>query len=625
MAESAPRRGFFARVASRLVGAIAIMTVAIFGAHDWMYRTVISGEGRPVWMPVGMYRTELRQLLVYEHWRNWVLYNLWLLALGALSAALPLALGFRQLLLLWNRVSIRVSGMAPRELSLSFPTTKVDLIEQISPRQRPAGHLFVGMTPYRKFLGWRWKPVYLSPEQRSTHRHVIGKTGSGKTMSVLWPSVAQDVLDGKGVLLMSGKGSDEELCTMKAIAKLAKRENELRVFSLPAWNVPQLVTHTYNMVYVRPRSATSPGGDPVAMAQRVFSVLPIGNNDFYKTHAEVMFTNLCRLLHGMVDERGNGIQFVVRDISVCLKAIGNVGGWARALQHCLDTSVEHEAAEEIKGQIRQLDREVLKTLSGIVGALEKYQSPIVNAYAPDIIFEDVLQSNRLVYVQLPANLFRIQARALGKLILMDVQQEGSLRQVFRKERNQQPFSVVVDEFYNFADISIIDSLNKLRDAHVHYTLAHQSLADLELVSKEFAMAVWDNTGTKDILHQDSPELCERIARSTGTHRVNELTLRRKQGPLFTSLATGEASSKMVEAYRLHPNAIKNLARCGQGYLLSDTGLKPVAYGMLPPISANYELPRNRQLTAKGLRLYETLVAERGQLAAQGMSRTVQAM
>src|SRR6266852_6014521 len=69
-------------------------------------------------------------------------------------------------------------------------------------------------------------------------------------------------------------------------------------------------------------------------------------------------------------------------------------------------------------------------------------------------------------VQLPANLFRIQAPATGKVMLMDVQQEGSLRQVFRSTRNQTPFAVVVDEFYNFADLSIIDSLNKLRDANI---------------------------------------------------------------------------------------------------------------------------------------------------------------
>jgi hypothetical protein len=536
MSDGTRRRGFLATLAWLAV----VLTLSLLALLEYGYHYIVSGGRFPDSMPRELAIRFLVHLLVYAQWRCWFFDNIWLLGLGATAVVALVVLGLRQGLIQWNRVSDRVSGTQPRAVPVAFPIAPFDILRQV--RDRPPGHLFVGMTPRKGLLGWRWKPVYLSPEQRSTHRHVIGKTGSGKTMSVLWPSVLQDALDGKGVLFMSGKGSDEELRMMKAIAKLTKRQDELRVFSLPAWNSPQLFTHTYNMVYVRPRTATSPGGDPVATAQRVFSVLPMGDNAFYKTHAEVMFTNLCRLLHGMVDERGNGIPFVVRDLSVCLKAIGNVGGWARALQHCLENSVEREAAEEIRAQVRQLDREVLKTLSGLVGALEKYQSPIVNAYAPDIIFENVLQTNGLVYVQLPANLFRIQAPALGRLLLMDVQQEGSLRQVFRRERNQKPFSVTVDEFYNFADISIVDSLNKLRDAHLEYTLAHQSLADLELVSKEFAMAVWDNTCTKDILHQDNPELCDRIAKTMGTHQVNELTVRRKRGPLMTSLSTGEASS-----------------------------------------------------------------------------------
>jgi hypothetical protein len=73
------------------------------------------------------------------------------------------------------------------------------------------------------------------------------------------------------------------------------------------------------------------------------------------------------------------------------------------------------------------------------------------------------------------------------------------------------------------------------------------------------------------------------------------------------LATGDASSWLVEAYRPHPNAIKALAHCGQGYLLSDEGLAPVAYPMMPA-SADYPLPRKDQSKARGLRLYETFVA-----------------
>ena len=148
----------------------------------------------------------------------------------------------------------------------------------------------------------------------------------------------------------------------------------------------------------------------VAVAQRVFSVLPLGDNVFYRTQAEVMFTNLCRLLHGLVDDDGHGIPFVLRDVSVCLKAVGNVGGWARALDHVLAASLDREAAALVRSQVKQLDREVLKSLSGLVGALDKFQSDLVNAYAPDLVFEDVLETNGLVYVQLPANLFRIQAR-----------------------------------------------------------------------------------------------------------------------------------------------------------------------------------------------------------------------
>ena len=63
--------------------------------------------------------------------------------------------------------------------------------------------------------------------------------------------------------------------------------------------------------------------------------------------------------------------------------------------------------------------------------------------------------------------------------------------------------------------------------------------------------------------------------------------------MLTSLATGDASSRLVEAYRLHPNAIKALAWCGQGYSLADEGLAPVA--SLPPLT-DCPAPRVSTLT-----------------------------
>jgi len=124
--------------------------------------------------------------------------------------------------------------------------------------------------------------------------------------------------------------------------------------------------------------------------------------------------------------------------------------------------------------------------------VDKFQAPLVNAYDPDLVMNEVLEKNRILYVQLPSNLFKLQAPALGKVLLIDIQQQGSLRQI-QRGRNQKAFSVVVDEFARFADRSVVDSLNQLRDAHVQFTLAHQSVADLEIISREFAMAVWDTS------------------------------------------------------------------------------------------------------------------------------------
>jgi TraM recognition site of TraD and TraG len=569
----------------------------------------------------------------YAHARFWVINHPAFATLGLVALVALAAFVERSVLLWWhNTVVSRLTGTHFDQSTENFPNTTVDLLAEIARRPidptagliagRPARQKFVGLSPRKTWYGgWAWSPVYISPRQQTMHQHVVGKTGSGKTASILWPSVLQDALDGKGILVMDAKGSNENVQVIKGIARLAKRAHQLRVFALPAWNRSSVPSGTYNMVYVRPRTPTDPGGDPVATAERVFSILQLGDNLYYNTQAEIMFTNLCKLLHGMTDEAGYGLPFVMLDLAVCFKGAGvEDGPWARALKFCLEHSADRVAAREIESHIQRLRNDVQKCFSGVIGALDKFLSPLVNAYAPDIRYDQVLEENLIVYAQLPANLFKLQAPAMGRVMLMDVQQEGSLRQVLRTTRNQTPFAVVVDEFYNFADPTIIDSLNKLRDANLEFTLAHQSIADLEMISKEFAVSVWDNTRTKHILNQDNPELCEKLAKSVGTEKVVEQTVRQQQGALFTSLRTGDASTKLVEGYKLHPNSIKGLARCGQGYLYNDEGIRRVAYGMLPlGIDAGGVLPQKKRPDVPGLRLYNRFIGSPAAIPSQGSS------
>ncbi len=79
-------------------------------------------------------------------------------------------------------------------------------------------------------------------------------------------------------------------------------------------------------------------------------------------------------------------------------------------------------------------------------------------------------------------------------------------------------------------------------------------------------------------------------------------------------ATGVLSTRAVESYRLHPNHLKMLASRGQGFLFSSRHdgrmAIPVAYRRLPelPLPSENSLRRNAQARARGLRLYEGLVA-----------------
>ncbi len=633
--------------------------------------------------------------LLRRYWpiREWLLAHPVRAASYALFAVAVFLYVFRELLLLWfNEILPRITGTHFKAEDQSFPFRDVDLLAFVRPGVRERGQTIVGLRPPRRsgwfaqsfgrwvgLAGLEWEPVFLSERQRSTHRHILGKTGSGKTASILFPMTLCDLLDGKGLLFIDGKGSDENLQTILGIAALASdpehevpamRKREVLAFCLPAWNQPLLFSHTYNLVYVRPKrqkpdGSYDEGGDPNVTAERVFSILPLGENTYYNKQAELIFKNLCRLLHGIVEgPEGQkvGVPFTMRDISVCLKGVGALldeeatrkaeatkrrkdaeadakgtskpgaavrlealifgddeddklrrrdEGWGRALKWCLDASRDERARKEIESQVLRLAHKVHETFSGVVGAVDCYDSPIVNAYEPDIIIEDVLEHGAIVYVQLPGNMFKIQSPALGRVLLMDLQQEGALRQVFRSQRSQRAFSVVVDEFGRFAERPFVDSLNQLRDANVQFTIAHQSLADLQLVSPEFANAVWDNCRARDVLNQDNPTLCEMLAKSIGTTQVLERTTRSQRGPLFTAIKTQDSSNKMVEGYILHPNRIKNLARCGQGYLHSDEGLVPVNYPMFPErlrITHGLATPRPQHTTV-GLRLYEKFVSK----------------
>src|ERR1019366_9382601 len=61
---------------------------------------------------------------------------------------------------------------------------------------------------------------------------ILGSTGSGKTRFTLFPMMAQDIAQGRGVVFIDAKGSSENAKTVFQMVKDAGREKDFCYFSL---------------------------------------------------------------------------------------------------------------------------------------------------------------------------------------------------------------------------------------------------------------------------------------------------------------------------------------------------------------------------------------------------------
>jgi type IV secretory pathway TraG/TraD family ATPase VirD4 len=493
-------------------------------------------------------------------------------ALISLLAIALLFLGLKKLSAAMNRWRDRMAGLAFKKETYDLPPRAYSLGALVHANPAPAEQVVLGLSD-------QGEPVYLTDRARSMHVHVLGQTGSGKTRSVIEPLVLQDLWRGRGVLVIDGKGAQENEERLASMAAAAGRLDAVKIFTLS----PFRPSHTYNPLHLVANA------DPQAVAERVFSTFaPDMDVPYYRDQSSRFFVALVCVL------AATGKRFTMLDVAAAISS-------RDVLAFALAQTSDRKARRSIEAQLQQLGRKVGETFTGLLAAVSRYDIPSVNAYDPDIVLEDEIERAGVVGFFLPANYYKQLARYIGLCVLQHVQQVGALRQLDRS-RSQQPLYVYSDEFYTFAYEGFTDAVNKLRDANISLLLSHQTFSDLEKVSKEFARGIWDNTRNKIVLYQNDPEVCDRIAKALGTKKDVELTVRRSVDVWMNSVSTHEASSKEVDAYRCHPNRIKSL-KCGQAYLAQDADFTAVHLQQLPSLPAAVPPPPKKP-AVEGIGLHE---------------------
>ncbi len=95
-------------------------------------------------------------------------------------------------------------------------------------------------------------------------------------------------------------------------------------------------------------------------------------------------------------------------------------------------------------------------------------------------------------------------------------------------------------------------------------LSHQSLGDIQSVSREFATALHTNTNVKCILGVNDPDTADFFAKHFGTRKAEKKTERAEmKGYWGDPERTGHMSVRDVEEYKIDPNNLRTYSM-GQG-------------------------------------------------------------
>ena len=392
-----------------------------------------------------------------------------------------------------------------------------------------------------------FRPIRLTPEQRTHHVHVVGSTGVGKTEFLL-NMIFQDIEQGHGLLLIEHKG-DPDLYGQ--IAAKVMREGRNADF------------HFLSLVHPKKSYAYNPlnGESGHEIAERVFNSWG-ETQDFYKQLQFQWLASIADLLLGL------GKRVTFKKLYECLTNENKLSYYLKQHKSKHGTSSLGLSIKNFLSEDKDFREKNLK-------GLEVYLSRFTTGEMADVFntmdmssyidMNEALQKNEIIYLQLPTMGHYEMATTIGKLALQDFQ--SAVSDKLTRSDNRCFFSCYLDEFASLAYPGFTELISKARAANVGLVLSHQSISDLKNVSESFAGSVLSNTNTKVVFRCPDPSTAQYFSDSFGTRTVTYKTEQTDR-----SVSTGRASVREVEEYIIHPNQIKNFG-VGEGVISRPTERK----------------------------------------------------
>lgn len=165
---------------------------------------------------------------------------------------------------------------------------------------------------------------------------------------------------------------------------------------------------------------------------------------------------------------------------------------------------------------------------------------------------ELRDENAVVYIGLSSLGYPEVTKSIGKLLIYNFAYHAS--RVEGKEITvKNDVQVIFDEFVSIGTKDIVHLANKTRSAGLTLALAIQCISDLDSIDPNLKGQLFGNANNFFIGHCHVPSDVEFICGLFGTHTTSKLTVQ-----VEDELSTGKGSVREVQAFKVHPEIIKNL-------------------------------------------------------------------
>jgi len=307
------------------------------------------------------------------------------------------------------------------------------------------------------------RPLELSLEDRKTHMHVIGSSGSGKSKFLEW-MIRGDLGNRQGFALLDPHGTLYDAVVDYCAHTVPRQDVILLNLSQPD-----------SIVGFNPFQRTAGADISVQVDRRISATMhawDVPNTDQTPTLARTL-----RLIYTVMLEMNLGLPQVAHLIDF------NAHEVRSHLIEQLESSLVQKEWRELQALRSKEWRD--ETLSAKNRLFKFLTSPTLGRFmgvqGRSLNLQEIMDQGKILLVNLAASdhLSHENARVFGSLMVNEFFECALRRKKDRLGNDPNPYYLYMDEFQNFVSLDIADMLDEVRKFGLFQILAHQRFGHLD--------------------------------------------------------------------------------------------------------------------------------------------------